>query len=154
MLVVVQGATFTKATKQLTQNVACDILQNRPIIMLLISVAGRGYRWIGYRPVRRRLVDTARFWTMVDKRPFRRNGIVNRIQLYARFARRPLRVGIYRPTRRGYRLVRQVQFNRLRKGLNRVSISKWYSFKYHAFLRYDSEQNKQYIWYLRDTKTS
>ena len=81
-----------------------------------------GYSYIGYRPIKRRHLDRARFWTMVYKRPFRHGGYVRSIQYYAGTnKRRRLRVGIFKPVGGNkYRLVRQISFRNRRIGLNTV----------------------------------
>ena len=79
-------------------------------------------RWIGYAAKRRRNVDSLRHWTMINKSPFLNKGTACMLQMYAHVGGRPLRVGIYRKnTGNKFKLVQQIQFNRVRAGLNKVS---------------------------------
>ena len=66
----------------------------------------------GFPVTDRAKVDTANFWTYVDRRPVKDDGIINRFNIFVEKANRPFRIGVFRSTSApcGFQLVQQVRF--------------------------------------------
>ena len=78
---------------------------------------------VGYEARNRRILDTAKFWTMVSTTPFQVDGVVKSFEVYSGAANRRLRVGIYRPTGAAcqFTLIQQKEFASIPMGKQTVS---------------------------------
>ena len=79
---------------------------------------------VGYPAVDRKVLDTARIWTMVSTTPFTSDGEVKSFDVYSGAAGRRLRVGIYRPNggECKFTLVQQKEFASIPVGKQTVSL--------------------------------
>ena len=89
---------------------------------------------LGFAPTDRRVLDTAKYWTMVSKAAFSGDGEVRSFELYSGAANRGLRFGIYRPTGTTcqFKLVQQKEWGSFNVGYNKVT----YSFHHQHYVSF------------------
>ena len=77
---------------------------------------------IGFEPKDRGVLDLARYWTMVARAAFSKDGEISQIEIYSGAAGRRLRIGIYRPNGGNcqFQLVQQKEWSSFPVGLNKV----------------------------------